>query len=125
MLADATNACSGTPITYDDNPPEGVPLDGSSKWVRATVKHAGGGQQGFGDGISKYLRIGTLCIEIFTPVGDNLVMQDTLLEQVVTYIEGRKSYPVWYRNIRAADAGRDGGYSKINVYADFEFESNH
>lgn len=124
MLADATNACGGLAMTYEDAPPASA-LTGTTQWARATVQHAGGGQKGFGDGIQKHLRIGTLCVEIFTPVGDGLTGQDTKCEQVLNYLEGRKSYPIWYRNIRAAEAPRDGGYTKTNVYADFEYESNH
>lgn len=123
MLADATNACSGLTVVYKDAPPAG--LDGKTNWARATVKHAGGGQEGFGDGTRKYCRLGTLCIEIFTVPGDGLVDQDLYIDQVMTYIEGRSSSLVWYRNIRASEAGMDGGYEKTNIYADFEYESHH
>lgn len=124
MLADATNACVGLPIVYGDAPP--AMLDGTANWARATIKHAGGGQQGLGtDTTKKYRRFGVLCVELFTVPGDGFTDQDALAEQILTYLENRRSSPIWYRNIRASEAGRDGGYNKINLYADFEYESNH
>lgn len=124
MMQHATDACAGVDLVYGDDPPASA-LDGTSAWARATSKLAAGGQQGFGDTKSTYNRVGVLCIEIFTPIGDGLTQMQTLVEQVLTNIESRKSYPVWYRNIRAADAGRNGGYNKTNIYADFEYDSKH
>jgi len=123
MLSHATEAMAGTAITYKDVPP---PLrDAADAWCRATVKFVDGGQSGFGDGTRKYCRIGILCIEVFAPMGDGGAQADVLAQTALTYLENIRSSPVWYRNIRAADVGPDGGFTKINVYADFEYDDYH
>lgn len=124
MMDHATQACAGLTVVYGDDPPAAA-LTGKTAWARATVKYSYGGQRGFGDNKSKYIRYGIMCIEIFAPKGDGDTLLNTMMEQVLISIENRKSYPVWYRNIRAAGPVPDGGYNKINIYADFQFDSNH
>lgn len=124
MLLHGTEACAGITVVYADDPPAAA-LDGKLPWARVTVKHAGGGQKGFGDDKQHHLRIGIFCIEIFTPAGDGFTAMHPLVEQALVSIENRKSYPVWYRNIRAAEGVRDGGYQKTNIYANFEYDSLH
>ena len=114
---------AGVPITYTDVPPPD--LNGTVAWVRITVKFVDGGQRGFGDGVRKFDNIGVLCIEVFAPRGDGGARRDVLAQSAKTYLENVRSSPVWYRNIRAVDVGADGGYDKINVYADFEFTDSH
>lgn len=124
MMAHATAACGVVPVVYADDAPASA-LNGKTAWARATSKLAAGGKQGLGDTTGLYCRLGVLCIEIFTPEGDGLTLMHTLVEQALISIEDRKSYPVWYRNIRAVEAGRDGGYNKTNIYVDFEYDSKH
>lgn len=124
MMDHATQACVGIPLTYEDNPPTAA-LSGTVVWGRITIKFFGGGQQGFGDQKRHFTRSGLMSVEIFAPKGDGETQLHALGEQVLTSIEDRKSYPVWYRNIRAAGPVADGGYNKINIFADFEFDSNH
>lgn len=123
MLGHATAGLPvGFTIVYKDVP--AALLTGTVSWSRVTVKHVDGGQRGFGDGTRKYVSIGILCVEVFTPVSSG-AEGDTIAQGVKTYLESIKSSPIWYRNIRAVDIGRDGGFEKINVYADFEYEDNH
>ena len=121
------HAVASVPVSYTmvfrDVPPS--LLTGSQPWARATVKHAGGGQQGFGDGKRKFVRFGTLAVEIFTPRGDGNTEADTIAQGVLVHLEGVRSSQVWYRNIRLADSGADGAFDKASVYADFEYEYHH
>lgn len=113
----------GVPITYTDVPPPDI--NGTVGWVRITTKFLDGGQKGFGDGVRRYDNLGILCIEIFAPRGDGGARRDVLAQTAKTYLENVRSSPVWYRNIRAVDIGEDGGFEKINIYADFEFTDTH
>lgn len=126
MLGHATAALPADfLITYTDMQPEQT-LDGKSAWSRITVKHLDGGQRGFGgDGTRKFENTGILCIEIFTPVGTGQLSGDRLAYDAKVALENVQSSQVWYRNIRAADVGRDGGYQKINIYAEFEYDDHH
>jgi hypothetical protein len=126
MLADLTAALPQEfPVSYVDAAPVEA-LDGRTAWARCTVKHIDGKQRGFGgDGTKKYESIGIACIEIFAPVGTGLTTGDALASDAKRYLEGLRSSQVWYRNIRAADVGMDGGYQKINIYADFSYEDHH
>lgn len=126
MLGHATAALpDGFPIAYSDQRPEAA-LTGTASWARITVKHVDGKQRGFGgDGTRRFENIGILCIEIFTPVGTGHLAGDRLAQDAKRYIEDVRSSQVWYRNIRAADVGADGGYQKINIYADFEYDDHH
>jgi hypothetical protein len=114
---------AGVPITYTDVPPPDI--TGTVAWCRITVKILDGKQEGFGDGVRKFCNIGILCIEFFAPHGDGGARRDVLAQIAKTYLENVRSSPIWYRNIRATDVGQDGGFDKINIYADFEFTDIH
>jgi hypothetical protein len=123
MCGHAAAALGATPTTYSDVP---APLqDGDTMWARVTVKHGGSGGGAMGDGTKRYDRIGILCVEVFGPLGDGGLAAQILAQTVLNSLEDVRSSPVWYRNIRAVDVGPDGGFSKINVYADFEYSDYH
>ena len=112
----------GFSIAYPDVPFE---LASPARWARVTVKLVDGGQRGFGDTTKRYVSIGILCIEVMCKPGDGRTAVQSLAHDVKRYLESVSSSHVWYRNIRAVDTPSDGGYTRINVYANFEFEDNH
>lgn len=94
-------------------------------WARITIKLAGRSQRGLGDGKKKYVAFGVFCIEIFTVQGDGLTASDGLADAAVLKLESLPSSLITYRNIRAVDIGPDGGFTKTNIYAEFEYEDHH
>lgn len=109
-------------IAFPDKPYD-VP---TSAWARLTIRRAGRSQRGFSDSKKKYVAFGIFSLEIFTRPGDGLTQNDALSDAAVVYLESLAgSSPITYRNIRAVDIGADGGFTKVNIYADFEYEDYH
>jgi hypothetical protein len=122
ICLDATGALpNGFAIAFPDKPF----TVSTESWARITAKHAGRAQKGLGDNKRKFVAFGVLCIEIFTTPGDGLTLNDTLADAAVLYLESAVSSPITYRNIRAVEIGQDGGFTKTNIYADFEYEDHH
>lgn len=122
IVATARSALPADPfhITYQDLP--GVT---ASEWARVTVRMVDRMQRGHGDNRKKYIQTGILCIEVFTPPGDGNTRSDAIVGPALRIIEEANVSGVWYRNIRSVDIGQDGGYTKTNIYADFEIEDVH
>jgi hypothetical protein len=109
-------------ISFPDKPFD-VP---TSPWARLSIRRAGRSQRGFSDNEKKYVSFGIFSLEIFTRPGDGLTQNDALSDAAVVYLESLAgSSPIAYRNIRAVDIGADGGFTKVNIYADFEYEDHH
>lgn len=106
----------GTPATI----PEG-------DWIRATVRHASGGQASLAgeNGARRFKRIGTLIVQCFSPVGDGNMGIDQLSFAFQAALENVRSSPVWLRNVRSIEMGKDGTCMQTNVMADFEYDHFH
>lgn len=116
LLASAISSRVGWPTVAND----ALPPSTQVPWARVQLFHGPGGQVGFGDGLRKYERTGTLITQVFSPRGLNTGYQ--LAKIVADALEG-KATPrgVWFRNVRIAEAGADGNFDQINVIADFEY----
>lgn len=123
MSQHAVNALpQGFSISWPDKPYD-VP---QTRWARVTIRRAGRAQRGFGDGIKKYVAFGVFSLDIFTRPGDGLTLNDDLSDAAVVYLESvAGSSPIAYRNIRAVDIGADGGFTRAQILADFEYEDHH
>jgi hypothetical protein len=98
----------------------------TTRWARVTIRRAGRGQRGFGDGKKKYVAFGIFSLDIFTKPGDGLTENDSLSDAAVVYLESvAGSSPIAYRNIRAVDIGADGAFTRVSILADFEYEDHH
>lgn len=125
MLGHGTTATglSAAAVVYGDTAPTLTGVEAA--WARVTVKHAGGAQRGIGGFIKRYIRFGVLCVELFCRPGSGKQSADNMGQAVLTYLESASSSQVAYRNIRVVDVGQDGGFTKTNVYADFEYDHTH
>jgi hypothetical protein len=115
---------SGTLALWPDTPqsiPSGEP------WVRPVIRHATGGQTSLSDqsGQRRFTHAGVLIVQLFTPVGDGMSASNTLTQAFLTYFETIRSSPVWYRNIRAMEIGKDGAAEQVNFMADFQYDNIH
>lgn len=96
-------------------------------WLRVALKHnpSVGGQASLaGDsGKRRYRRLGTLYVQVFTPVGEGLSANYQLCKIIADALEG-VSTPrgVWFRNTRITEIGPTDDWQQINVMADFEYD---
>lgn len=97
------------------------------EWIRPSVQHAGGGQVSLAGeaGQRKFARTGLLIIQCFSPIGDGHTAADTLVNGILEYFEAIRNSPIWYRNIRAIEIGKEGSTVQVNVIADFNYEHIH
>lgn len=119
--------CQANPevVSLWPDTPQSIPENRS--WVRPTVRHATGGQASLSgeDGTRRWKRAGTFIIQVFTLVGGGASESDALAGSLERYFEGIRSSPVWYRNIRAIEVGKDGSYVQVNFMAEFEYDDFH
>lgn len=107
---------------------EDVPSDmPTTAWVRPTVKHSSRAQGSLANhgGRRMFDATGLLSVQCFTLVGDGLSSARNLSDTYVRYLEGVRNSPIWYRNIRALEIGKDGAFSQVLVLADFEYTDTH
>lgn len=97
------------------------------EWVRPSIHHLAGRQTTLsGDaGQRRFNRQGVLTIQCFTPIGDGHSAADKLVGDIVEYFEAIRNSPIWYRNIRAIEIGKEGSTVQVNVIADFTYEHVH
>lgn len=95
--------------------------DGS--WARITIKHADGGQLGFGAQTKRFNRKGTVFVQLFTKPSDGLRQSDLLTKIVTDAIEGKTTASgVWFTHVRVQDVGVSSGTWQTNVLADFSYD---
>ena len=94
-------------------------------WCSVWVRHSGGSQATLGGkGNRKFRRIGFVQVAIHTPSVFGLSSSYQLAKVVTDAYEGKSSAngKVWFRQVRINEAGRDGMFNILNVYADFEYD---
>ena len=111
-------------IMWPDTPstvPENI------EWVRPTIQHAAARQVSLAGevGQRRFNRSGILVIQCFSPIGDGHSAADLLVDHISSYFETIRNSPIWYRNIRAIEVGKDGSTVQVNVLADFSYEHIH
>lgn len=119
-LADAATAAA--PIVYwDKSEDEQLPDPNTTPiWCRATIQHAGGGNDSIGNKI--FFRTGTATIQIFTVYGSGLTNNDLAVKVALDAFQGKStSGGVWFRNVFANEIGQDGMWFQTNVLASFEY----
>lgn len=109
-------------ITVWPDKPDTIPV--GEKWIRPTVRHADSRQTSLAtsDGKRRFTRYGILSIECYAPVGDGNVEVDTLAHAFTKGLEMLRSSPIWYRNIRFTESGKEGSSSRVTVMADFQYD---
>ncbi len=111
-------------VVWPDKPGNIPP---NSNWIRPTIRHADGRQGSLAgeDGQRRWSRKGVLIVQCFAPVGDGEYGAEVLAQTFVDGFERIRNSPIWYRNIRAIEAGKDGASVQVNVMADFEYDDFH
>ena len=120
-LADPISA--QLPVLYmdvADVPPE------EGAWARINVQHGSGGQRTLsGDtGQRRYGRTGVVTVQIFTPRGDGMELNDQLSAIATRAFEGITTSPgrVSFLRVRPNEIGPDGRLFHTNVLADIEYD---
>lgn len=111
-------------VLWPDTPQD---IPAGAVWLRPTIRHAIGGQDSLQGAIGqrRFRHAGVLMVQIFTPVGDGMTESDSVVQKFLDYFETLRSSPIWYRNIRAMEVGKDGAAEQVNFVADFEYDNIH
>ncbi len=119
----------GTPplLLYGDKHKD---LPDNAPYARITVEHVTmgqrtlGGKISTGGGGSRFNRTGLVTVQIFSPSGDGLTSQDTLVDFALDTLEGEEtgSDRVEFRDVRANEVGEDGPWHHTNVVAEFRYD---
>lgn len=124
MMSHVAAALPGVVILWPDIPQQ-IPT--GEQWVRPVIRHATGGQASLANqnGIRMFRHAGVLMIQCFTPVGDGTLSSDKLVQALLDYFETNRLSPIWYRNIRAMEIGKDGAAEQVNFLAEFQYDNIH
>lgn len=108
---------------YDDTA-KTVPIDGTIKWVRISVRHRNGSRASLGraDGKGKHTQSGFIFVEIFTPREDGLVDSDVLSAAFADSFRNPTDGDIWYRDVAEMEIGEDGFWFRTDVIAEFEYD---
>lgn len=99
----------------------GKPPSEEEPWARVILRHADGGQTGFGStNEKKFTDSGLLVVQVFTPLGDGLT-KSYELARIVQLAFSKAHGSVWYRNQRINEVGKDGSYQQTNVLINFSY----
>jgi hypothetical protein len=107
------------PVVWSDLPSE-IPST-QTPWARVTIRHSTSNQSSLSgaSGAKMWDRMGTLWVQIFTPIGGGNVEGYRLAQLVTNAFQAAKSGEVWFRNSRINEVGSDGAFEQINVLTDF------
>jgi hypothetical protein len=101
----------------------GKPPESPLKWVRIAVKFDDGNADSLGSkGNRRYLRAGTLNIQVFTGANKGTDENDELAEDSIAIYDGEKFGDLWLFNGRVETVGSDGEYYHQNSIIEFNFE---
>lgn len=113
---------TGYTVAWEDVP--SAPPATEQPWARVSVRHGPAAQSTLAnnEGVRKYTAVGSLWIQLFTPIGQGGTLGYTLAQSVLTaYRAARGS--VWYRNHRFREVPGNGGFTLINCIIDFTYDS--
>lgn len=121
----ADPATLGIQVLYDgvaDDPP-----DPPTPFVRVSVRHnpSQPGQVTLANGVGqrRFRRTGFVFVQLFGPLGDGLVLCDTMATVARRAFEGVATpRDVLFRAVSVNEVGRSGGWEQVNVSAEFEYD---
>lgn len=124
MMGHVTSVLPVDVVAVWPDVPGDTPTD--TKWIRATVRHATGRQSSLSNefGVRKFTKAGLLMVQCFAPVGDGELAARDLADVFVEKLETITNSPVWYRNIRLNEVGKDGPAVQVNVMAEFQYDDH-
>ncbi len=113
---------TGHPFTLDNEdftPPEGTP------WARCVVRHTVGPQDSLGAvGNRKFLRQGSVLVQVYTLINDGTATSDALVKTVSEAFEG-KTLPgtsVTIFDMAPRETGPTGKWYQVVVEGTFNYE---
>lgn len=114
---------TGYTAAYPDVPAIPPPTD--APWARITVRHELGGQTSLSNaaGAKKWTHVGTLFVQLFTPIGQGGTVGLQLVKPVLDAYRNARGV-VWYRNHRFREIGNDGAFNQINCMVDFTYDDS-
>ena len=120
---DGDPTSASLPVLWDGVAAD-IPTSGA--WARAMVRQTTGTQVALsGDeiGVARHTHTGFLMVQIFTPLGEGLVLSDQLADIVKNGVRGKRTASgVVFRDVRTPDIGPDGQFFHKQVVADFEYD---
>lgn len=94
-----------------------------TRWVRFNVQFNDGNQDTLGRaGNRKFLKLGLVFIQIFTPVNEATNANDGLANDSLNLMDAIRIDDLWTYNGRIETVGSDGEYYQQNAVLEFEFE---
>lgn len=123
----------GNRVVWDDSTVSDVPSTATVNgigvpWLRVGLRHESGGQATLGSdtGKSRFERLGTLFVQVFTPAGGGYLLSDDISDTILTGLEGQTTpCGVWFRRGRLQEQGKDGLWTSCLVLIDFEYDQIH
>ena len=110
-------------VIYDDRK-QNIP-DTAVPWLRVMVRHNFGFQATLSGefGQRRFQNNGIITIQIFTPFGDGLVLNDQYVQIIKTIFQGNETTPdgIIFRNVRSNEIGEDGPWFNTNILIEFEY----
>ena len=105
-----------------DNNPESLP-DTKLSWLRVTLRPGSGVQQTLGNvGSRKFERIGTLWIQIFTPLNMGMKASNYLADGLGFLEGGKTPQGITFTAVSPpSNIGNDGAWNQANVSADYSY----
>jgi len=95
----------------------------ATKYARITVKFNTGNQHTLGrKGNRKFVKLGILFVQIFSPINTGTDENDTLANSTIELYDGEKLGTLWLYNGRIETKRSDGLFYQQNVVVEFEFE---
>lgn len=94
-------------------------------WARIHLQHVNGGAASLGDfqGKRRFMREGFITIQVFVPSGNGLQDSYPIGNMLVNAYEvAQSALGIWFRNVRANEAGLDGDWQQLNVIAEFSYD---
>ncbi len=111
-----------TVVKYDDVP--GQKPAGDVPWARVNVQHADGNQSSLagGNGTRRFRNVGTVIVQVFTPIGDGSVAEYDVGQAVLNAYRTARHTNLWFKGQRLREVPSDGMFAQTNVLAEFTYD---
>ena len=108
---------------YDDTEKQ-PPTDGTTPWVRVSVRHRAGRRASLGraDGKGKHTQAGFIFVEIYTPRENGLENSDTYSAAFAEQLRRFPDGDIWIADVAEIEVGEDGNWYRVDVIAEFEYD---
>lgn len=113
---------TGYTVVWSDVP--GAPPTTEQPWARVSVRHGPAAQSSLSSaaGVMKYTSVGTLWIQLFTPIGQGATLGYQKAQSILTAYRNA-SGDVWYRNHRLREVPSYRAFSQLNCLIDFTYDT--